>query len=105
MPTKRILVKTTKRILGLRFGFKLSIRAIARHVGIGRSSVSRILECATVANLTWPLPEGMTDLKLETIFYPGSAWSGSIPSPVPDWLRSNRNSPDIDPGAALDGVY
>ena len=70
MPAKRVLMKKIKRILELRFVFKLSKRAIARNVGIGRGSVSRILERATVANLTWPLPDGMTDAELEAILSP-----------------------------------
>ncbi|GEM_PF-2588848 len=53
----------------LRFVFKLSNRAIARNVGVGRSSVSRILGHTTVMNLIWPLPEEMTDAELEAILY------------------------------------
>ena len=60
-------MRKIKRILELRFAFKLSHRVIGRNVVIGRRSVSRILERATVANLTWPLPDGMTDAKLEAI--------------------------------------
>ena len=87
MPTKRVLMKKIKRILELRFVFQLSKRAIARNVGIGRGSVSRILERATVANLTWPLPGGMTDAELETILYPSTARSASTQRPVPNWAE------------------
>ncbi len=45
-------MKKIKHILELRFVSKLSKRAIARHVGVGRGSVARILERAMVANLT-----------------------------------------------------
>ncbi|MCY4673451.1 MAG: hypothetical protein OXD43_06785 [Bacteroidetes bacterium] len=41
---KRVLMKKIKLILELQFVFKLSIRAIARNVGVGRGSVSWILE-------------------------------------------------------------
>ncbi len=75
-------MRKIKRILELRFMFKLSKRAIARNVGVGRGSVSRILERATVANLTWPSPDGMTDAELEAILYPSAAWSASAQRPL-----------------------
>ena len=80
-------MRKIKRILELRFAFKLSNRAIARNVGVGRSSVSRILGHATATNLTWPLPEEMTDAELEAIFYPSSTRSGSVQRPAPDWAE------------------
>ncbi len=61
------------------------MRAIARIVGVGRSSVSRILDRANVAKLTWPLPEGMSDADLEQILYPRSL--PSTPRPDPDWME------------------
>lgn len=54
---------------------------------MGRGSVSRILERATVANLTWPLPDGMTDAELEAILYPSTARSASGQRPVPNWAE------------------
>ena len=45
-------MRKIKRMLELRFAFKLPDRAIARNVGVDRGSVSRILERATVVNLT-----------------------------------------------------
>ena len=67
MPAKRVLMRKIKRMLQLRFAFKLFN---CPNVGVGRGSVSRILERSTAANLTWPLPEGMTDAELEAILYP-----------------------------------
>ena len=83
-------MKQIKHILELRFVSKLSKRAIARHVGVGRGSVARILERAMVANLTWPLPEKMTDAELEKILYPGSARSASAQRSVPNWAEVER---------------
>ena len=53
MPTNRVPMRKVKRILELHFVANLSVRAIARSVGVGRSSVSRILERARVVNVTW----------------------------------------------------
>ncbi len=91
MPAKRVLMKKIKRILELRFVFKLSIRAIARNVGVSRGSVSRILERATVANLTWPLPDGMTDAELEAILYPSRPGLRRRSDLCRTELRSNWN--------------
>ncbi len=61
--------------------------AIARNVGVGRGSVSWILECSTVANLTWLLHDGMTDAELGAILYPSTARSASAQRPVPNWAE------------------
>lgn len=84
MPAKRILMKKIKRVLELQFAFKLSHRAIGRDVGIGRGSVSRILECATVMNLSWPLLDGMTDAELEAVLCPSTVRFASAQRPVPN---------------------
>ena len=73
MPTNRVPMRKVKRILELHFVANLSVRAIARSVGVGRSSVSRILERARVVNVTWPLPDAMRDAKLEALLYPITA--------------------------------
>ena len=70
MPTKRVLMRKVKRISELHFVANPSVRAIARSVGVDRSSVSRILERAGVTKMTWPLPDAMTDAKLEALLYP-----------------------------------
>ena len=42
MPNNRVPMRKVKRILELSFVASLSVRAIARSVGVGRSSVSQI---------------------------------------------------------------
>ena len=87
MPAKRLLMRKIRHILELRFAAKLSKRAIARSLGIGRSSVSRVLERAVMAQLTWPLPDDMTDAKLAAIIYPNTARAAAGSRPVPDWAE------------------
>lgn len=87
MPTNRVPMRKVKRILELHFVANLSVRAIARSVGVGRSSVSRILERARVVNVTWPPPDTMTDAKLEALLYPVTARGGLVPRPIPNWVE------------------
>ena len=90
MPTKRVPMKKVKRILELHFVANLSVRAIARSVGVSRSSVSRILERVRVTKVTWPLPAAVTDAKLEALLYPVTARGGSAARPVPNWVEVRK---------------
>lgn len=87
MPANRVLMRKIKRILELHHTANLSNRAISRSVGVGRASVSRLLERAEVAKLSWPLPEGMTDAELEAVFYPATTQDVSVQRPVPNWAE------------------
>ena len=87
MPARRLWMRKIKRILELRFGADLSIRMIAFNVGVGRSSVARVLKRAATAQLTWPLPKDMTDTMLEAIIYPNSSQSNTAQRPVPNWAE------------------
>ena len=81
-------MRNLKQILELHFTANLSVRAIARRLGIGRSSVSRILDRAKVARLTWPLPEGMSEADLERILYPVSG--SPTQRKMPDWMEVHK---------------
>ena len=72
------------RILELRYGAKLSIRAIARQLGLGRSTISRILVQAERSQITWPLPEQMTEAELQAQVYPSSG-PPKREQKTPDW--------------------
>ncbi len=90
MPTKRIKMREIKRILALHFVDKLSNRGIARWVGISRASVARLLERAKRAQLMWPLPEDITDAKLEAMLYPPTTGDASVARLVPNWVEVRR---------------
>lgn len=78
-------MKKIKRILDLRFTRNLSKRAIARTLGVGRSSVARVLERAELNSLTWPLPESVTEAKRAARLYPAANVLRHEARPVPDW--------------------
>ena len=108
MPAKRVLTRKIKRILELHHTANLSNRAISRSVGVGRASVSRLLERAKVANLSWPLPEEMTDAELEAVFYPATTQDVSVQRPVPNWGRGpsrTGQTPVFDAASTLEGVH
>ncbi|MCY3680137.1 MAG: IS21 family transposase [Gemmatimonadetes bacterium] len=83
-------MSTIRDILQLYFESNGSVRAIARSVGIGRSSVSRILDRARVTNLNWPLPAEMSDDKLRELLYPITAPGAGSPHPVPNWVEVHK---------------
>ena len=78
-------MKHIKRILELYYAAKLSKRGIARHLGLGRSSVGRVIERVELARIPWPLPAEVTDADLEVIVYPNTGQVAASERPVPDW--------------------
>jgi len=72
------------RILELRYGAKLSIRAIARQLGLGRSTRSRILVQAERSQITWPLAEQLTEAELQAQVYHSSG-PPKREQKTPDW--------------------
>lgn len=81
MPAERISMRKIKEILRLKHE-GLSERKIASSCHISRASVSRCLERAARASLTWPLPDTLDDKALECLLYPSEAKLNCVP---PDW--------------------
>lgn len=65
LPTERLSMRKLKEVLRLRFELMLSQRQIARSCSIGHSTVYDYLKRAQAAEITWPLPEGCEDARLE----------------------------------------
>jgi hypothetical protein len=61
MPTERLSMRRIRQILQLHFGAQASARAIARELGVARSTVQGYLAGASSAELGWPLPADVTD--------------------------------------------
>jgi len=70
MVLKRLSMRKCKEILRLCREFKLSTREVANSQGVGKSTVSDVLQRAKGAGVGWPLPEGMDEEKLEQLLYP-----------------------------------
>src|SRR5215472_7621585 len=62
-------MRKLKEVLRLRFELGLGQRQIARSCSIGQGTVYEYLKRAQAAGVTWPLPEGWDDRRLEEAMY------------------------------------
>ncbi|MCC7167014.1 MAG: IS21 family transposase [Rhodospirillales bacterium] len=83
-------MRHVREILRLKFA-GLAIREIARRAGVAPSTVRATLARFQVAGLAWPLPEDMTDARLEAELYKDSgARQGLRRHAEPDWAAVQR---------------
>src|ERR1700740_1844039 len=93
MPAERMSMRRVREILRLKYEAGATERAIARSLGIARSSVALTLERAAAAELSWPLPATLTDRVLEAMLYASAgAPQGWRRKGEPDW---NNFHPDL----------
>ncbi len=67
---RRPLKKKVREILCLRLDRKVSVREIAFACSIGHSTVDEYLHRAATTRLSWPMPDQMTEARLEQSFSP-----------------------------------
>jgi hypothetical protein len=80
MPGERVSMRHIREVLRLHLGQELPQRAIARSLGLSLGAVNGYVGRARRAGLTWPLPEGFDDERLEALLYPPRLtwrWSGA----------------------------
>ena len=70
MTTKKVTMQKIKDILRLKYGANLSIRQISRSLNISTGVISKYISRADAAELSWPLPDAMTDLELALVLQP-----------------------------------
>ena len=71
-------MRKIREVLRLRFEVGLSARQVSASVQIARSSVGEYERRLAAAGLSWPLPEGLSDIELERrLFPPPPGRSGS----------------------------
>jgi transposase len=86
MPAQRLTMRRVRELLRLHYGVGASARAVARELGVSRSTVKEYLARAAAAELVWPLPAEITDAVLEERLFAAGG-----PKPVlrrrvePDW--------------------
>ena len=88
-------MRKIKEVLRLRFELRLGQRQIARSCSIGQGTVQEYLKRAQAAGVTWPLPEGWDDRRLEEALFgpvPRRAYEAARPSPISQSSTKNSNS-------------
>jgi transposase len=86
MPAQRLTMRRVRELLRLYYGTGASARAIARELGVSRSTVKEYLARAAEAGLTWPLADEVTDADLEErLFAASGATPGARRRAEPDW--------------------
>jgi transposase len=79
-------MRRVREILRLKHESGATDRAIARSLGIARSTVGLTLERVAAAGLRWPLPASLTDRVLEAMLYAGQGLrQGERRKAEPDW--------------------
>ena len=69
MAKDRLSMRKLKEVLRLKFDHQLTNRKIAKSCAISHVTVGKYLEMARQAGLTWPLPDGIDDARLEQRLY------------------------------------
>lgn len=71
MPTERLSMRHIREVLRLHDSVGMSQRAVARSLGLAQGTVSKYLNRARRAGLTWPLPTELDeDVQLEDRLFP-----------------------------------
>jgi transposase len=90
-------MRKIKEILRLKWDCGFGDRQIARSCGIARSTVGEYLRRASMAKLSWPLPEELTEARIEQLLFPPLPAIPAAERPLPIWadvhfeLRSQKN--------------
>jgi hypothetical protein len=86
VPRKKLSMRKLCEVLRLRFELNLSQNQIARSCAISQGAVCQYLKRAQVAGITWPLPEGWNEARLEeALFKPSPRRVAENHRPVPDF--------------------
>jgi transposase len=84
-------MRRIREILRLKHECGATDRAIARLLGIARSTVAVTLDRLVAAELHWPLPAGLSDRVLEAMLYAGAGASqGMRRKAEPDWVHTHH---------------
>src|ERR1700747_203038 len=88
MPAERVSMRRVREILRLKHECDATDRAIARSLGIARSTVAVTLDLLAAAELRCPLPATLSDRVLESMLYAGPGTErGSRRKAEPDWAH------------------
>ena len=84
-------MRKIQEVLRLRYGLGLGQRQIARSCSIAQATVHEYLRRAQAAKITWPVPEGWDDARLqEALFGPSSRRVYESRRSLPDFASLNQ---------------
>ena len=91
MPAERLTMRKLREILRLISVGDVKIREIARRTGAAPSTVRETIKRIAAADLSWPLPEGLSDAELEARLYKNAGKKqGHRRCVEPDWAALHR---------------
>ena len=82
---ERLSMRKIKQVLRRHFEQGASNRRIATSTHISRASVAEYLRRFQQSGLVWPLPDSLSDTKLEQLLFPPAVNIPASQRPVPDW--------------------
>jgi transposase len=91
MPGERLSMRKIRELLRLRWEQQLPQRVIGNSLRLSQGSVSEYLNRARRAGLTWPLPDGLDDARLEVLLFPPPPNVPSDQRPMPEWAAVHRD--------------
>ncbi len=71
-------MRKLREVLRLRFELHLGYRQIGRSCAIGVSTVCKYLKRVEAAGVTWPLPEGWDDARIEAALFRRTATPAEV---------------------------
>lgn len=90
MPAKRIAMRKIRDVLRLKLDAKLSIRQISASTKVSVGAIQKLLHKTEALNLSWPLPDSLTDEQLAKLFYPAADTKASARYQIPDWAAVHQ---------------
>jgi len=82
MSKERLSTREIREFLRLSQACGLSARQIAKSCRIARSTVGEYLRRAWEAHLSWPLPEGLDDARIEQLLFPKGGKGSPCRGPI-----------------------
>lgn len=81
-------MRKIREIVRLRIGLGHSERQTAQSCGVGKATVGDCVKRLVKAGLSWPLPDGLDDVELESRLYPREVILGGKGA-TPDWALAS----------------
>lgn len=85
MTSKRLTVRNIREILRLGLSANLSLRQIHTSTKASIGVVQKTLSKAKALQLSWPLPQDLSDIELERLFYASPSSSQQSKCPTTNW--------------------